>query len=141
MFSYIWPLGLIILSNVFYHICTKSVSPKMDPFASLTVTYLIAAGFSTLFYFVFNKGGNILGECKHINWAVVVLGICIIGLELGNICAYKAGWQISISSIVASAVLAIILIFVGFAFYKEAITLNKVIGIVICLVGLVFINK
>ena len=39
-----------------------------------------------------------------------------------------------------SAFLAIVLIGVGAVLYKEGVTWNKIVGIVICLVGLGFIN-
>lgn len=39
MFSYIWPIGLVVLSNVIYHVCAKSTPETMHPLASLTVTY------------------------------------------------------------------------------------------------------
>ena len=68
-------------------------------------------------------------------------GIAIVGLEVGFIYAYKAGWTVSTASVVQSAFLAVALIAVGFLLYREAITWNKVVGIVICLIGLVFINK
>ncbi len=41
--------------------------------------------------------------------------------------------------IVQSAVLAAILL-VGYFLYHEVFTWNKVVGVVICLIGLVFIN-
>lgn len=75
------------------------------------------------------------------NWAPFVLGLVIVGLEVGWIYAYKAGWQVSTAFIVQSAFLAVILIFVGFLLYHEAITWNKIVGIGICLVGLFFINR
>ena len=43
-------------------------------------------------------------------------------------------------SIVQSAFLAIVLIFIGYFLYREAITWNKLIGVAICLIGLAFIN-
>ena len=46
MFNYIWPIGLAVLSNVVYQICAKSVPSEMNPFASLTITYAVAAIFS-----------------------------------------------------------------------------------------------
>ena len=64
-----------------------------------------------------------------------------MGLEVGFIYAYKAGWPVSTASIVQSAFLAVILLAVGVLFYKEALTVNRVVGLVICLVGLYFINK
>lgn len=140
MFNYIWPLALVVLSNVVYQICAKSVPGEMNPFAALTVTYLVAAVCSLVMYYLIGKGTNIIKEYTKLNWAPFVLGIVIIGLEVGYIYAYKAGWQVSTAQIVQAAFLAVILIFVGYFMYKEAITWNKVVGIVICLVGLGFIN-
>jgi len=75
-----------------------------------------------------------------LSWAPFVLGIEIVGLETGWIYAYKAGWQVSMGFIVQSAVLAVMLLFVGYFLYHEAFTWNKVVGVFICLIGLVFIN-
>ena len=75
-----------------------------------------------------------------LNWAPFVLGVAIVGLEVGFIYAFRAGWQISVAQIVTSAILAVILIFVGYLLYHEAITWNKIVGIVICLAGLILIN-
>ena len=138
--SYVWPMALIVFSNVFYQICAKSVPEKMNPFASLTVTYLVAAAVSAVFYYVLGPGGNLAGEYRKLNWAPLVLGIVIIGLEAGWIYAYKAGWQVSTGFIVQSAFLASVLLLVGFFLYHEALTWNKVAGIVICLIGLIFIK-
>ncbi len=41
MFNYVWPIALVIISNVVYQICAKSVPKEMNPFASLTVTYVV----------------------------------------------------------------------------------------------------
>ena len=140
MFSYVWPLGLVVLSNVFYQICAKAVPDKMNPFASLTITYLVGALASLIMYFALNKGGNIFREYQKTNWAPFVLGLVIVGLEVGYIYAYKAGWPVSVAQIVQAAILAVILIFVGYMLYKEAITWNKIVGIIVCLAGLGLIN-
>ena len=140
MFSYVWPLGLVVLSNVFYQICAKSVPDRMNPFASLTITYVTGAVASLLLYFALNKNGNLLQEYHKTNWAPFVLGLVIVGLEVGYIYAFKAGWPVSTAQIVQAAVLAVLLIFVGYLLYKEAITWNKIVGVVVCLAGLGLIN-
>ena len=141
MFAYIWPILLVVLSNTVYQICAKSVPGGIHPLASLTVTYTVGAVVSAILYFALNREGNLLREYSHLNWAPFALGVVIVGLEVGFIYAYKAGWQVSTASIVQSAFLAVTLIVVGLLLYREAITVNKVIGIVICLIGLFFINK
>lgn len=139
--NYIWPIALVVLANTVYQVCAKSVPDAMNPLASLTITYAVGAAFSLALYLLLNRGGNLLREYSRVNWAPFVLGIAIVGLEVGFIYAYKAGWTVSTASIVQSAFLAVALIAVGFLLYHEAITWNKVVGIVICLIGLVFINK
>ena len=141
MFAYIWPILLVVLSNTVYQICAKSVPEGIHPLASLTVTYAVGTVVSAILYFALNRDGNLLREYSHLNWAPFALGLVIVGLEVGFIYAYKAGWQVSTASIVQSVFLAVTLIAVGLLLYREAITVNKVIGIVICLIGLFFINK
>lgn len=140
MISYIWPIGLAVLSNIVYQICAKSVPEKLNPLASLTVTYIIAAIAAFVLYFCTSKGGNILQDYRSLNWAPFLLGIVIVGLEMGFLSAYKAGWPVSTAQLVQAAILAIFLIFVGFFLYKEAITWNKIAGILVCLAGLGLIN-
>ena len=141
MFSYVWPIALVVLSNVIYHICAKALPAAMNPLASLTVTYLVGAAASATLFCLLNKNASLLKEYAHMNWAPVLLGLAVVGLEMGVICAYKAGWPVSTASIVQSSFLAVALIFVGFFLYREALTWNKVVGILICLVGLGFINR
>lgn len=141
MLSYVWPIALVVVSNTVYQICAKSVPAELDPFAALTVTYLIGAAASAVLYFALNMGGNLLHEIAGVNWSSIVLGIVIVGLETGCIFAYKAGWPVSSMQIAQSAILAVMLILVGFFLYKEEISASKLLGIAICLVGLYFVNR
>ena len=140
MLQYIWPLALVILSNVFYQISAKSVPEAMNPLASLTVTYLVGAVVSLVLYYALNRDADILAEYSRVNWAPFLLGLVIVGLEVGYIYAFKAGWPVSTAQIVQAAFLAVILIFVGRFLYGEAITWNKIAGVVVCLAGLALIN-
>ena len=140
MFAYIWPIALVVLSNTLYQVCAKSVPDGINPLASLTVTYLVGAVVSCTMYYILNRNANLVRELRMLNWAPFVLGVAIVGLEVGFIYAFRAGWQISVAQIVTSAILAVILIFVGYLLYHEAITWNKIVGIVICLAGLILIN-
>ncbi len=135
------PIALIVVSNVFYHICSKSTPQNINPFAALTVTYAIGAAVSALLYFLTNPGVSIVSQYKQLNWSSFVLGIAIVGLEAGTIWMYKAGWDISVGQLVHSSILAVCLIAVGYFCYHETITLTKAVGILVCLVGLFLINK
>lgn len=140
MWSYIWPIGLVILSNTVYQICAKKAPEGMNPFAMLTIVYLVSAAFSFVLFFVLNKGGNLIAEYSKINWVPFVFGLVLVGLETGFVYAYKAGWQVNTAQIVQSAFLAAVLIAVGALLFHEAVTWNKIVGVAICVVGLVFVN-
>ena len=139
--SYIWPIALVVFSNVVYQICAKSVPREMDTMASMTVTYLVGAACSAALFFLMNRGGSLLQEYGKMNAAPVLLGISVVGLEVGFLYAYKVGWPVSTASTVQSAFLAIALLAVGALLCHEVITLNKVIGVAVCLVGLYILNR
>ena len=141
MIDFIWPMALIVLSNTVYQICSKSIAPDVHPLASVAVTYIVGAATATVLYFVLSKGGNIIKEFSHLNWASYVLGLVVVGLEVGFLFAYRAGWQVNTAATVQGAFLAISLIIVGYVLFKEPVNASKLIGVVFCLVGIYFINR
>lgn len=139
--SLYWPIILAVFSDIFYQVCAKSTPKNLNPFASLTISYLIGAVVSGIIYFFVSGGQNIITEWRNINWTTFILGIAIVGLEAGSIYMYKAGWNINTGYIVKSLILAIALIAVGYFLYKESVSMTKVVGIILCLFGLFLINK
>ena len=140
MWSMLYPILIIVLSNVLYNVCTKSTPSEVNAFATLSITYLIAAVVSFATFFITSKDKNIIAEFSKTNWTAFVLGVVIIGLELGYILAYRNGWAMNTASVTANITLAVALIFVSMIFYKESITLKQVAGIVLCGGGLVLVN-
>ncbi len=136
-----FPIALIVVSNIFYHVCAKSSPSRMDPFALLVVAYVMCAIISLIMYFITNQGGNLIREFSYTNWTVIVMGLAIVGLEAGNIFMYRVGWNINTGYLLHSAIFAVALLLVGYLIYKEAITVNKVLGVLACMAGIYFINK
>ena len=138
---YIFSIVIIVASNVLYNLCQKATPQKVNPFIALFVTYITAA-ILTICTFHFSKGDKgFFQSLGDLNWTSVVLGFSILGLEFGYIMAYRAGWNISIGSLVANIILAVILIPIGILFFKEGFEVNKIFGAVFCIIGLVLINK
>ena len=140
MVSYVWPIALVVLSNTLYQICAKSIPGGMNPFATLTVTYVVGAMASGVLYFALGDGTGLWQEYAKLNWAPFILGLVIVGLEVGWIYAYKVGWPVSTAFIVQSAILAGFLLLVGYLLYHEPLAWNKIAGVVICLIGLYVMN-
>lgn len=118
----------------------KSMPNDVNPFGALMITYLVAAIISAII-FVYMVGPSDVGvEISKINWTSVILALAIVGLEVGYVFVYRAGWAVSTASVVANIGLACVLIFVGYFLYKENVSANQIVGIVVCMFGLVLIN-
>ena len=139
--SMIWPIALVVFSNIVYQLCAKGVPKDMDAMASMTITYLVGAACSAVMFFVMNRNGSLLQEYAKVNWAPIFLGISVVGLEIGFIYAYKNGWPVSTASIVQSAFLSVALLLVGALLYHEQISVSKIVSGGFCLVGLFFLNR
>ena len=140
MWNYLWPALLIVGSNVAYHMVSKGTPTQVNPFASLLVTYLTGAVTVFLLYFV-TAGGHSLKESLHqINWTSYALGFAIVGLEVGYLCLYRAGWNISVGPLVCNIALAVVLLGIGGLVYREALGPKQVVGALLCLGGLAMIN-
>lgn len=138
---YVLSIGIIVFSNILYHISQKSTPAKINPFVPLLATYLVAAGLTLIALFLYKGDEGVLESIKSLNWTSVLLGFSILGLEFGYLMAYRAGWNISIGSLVANISLALMLIPVGILLYKETFEINKIFGAVLCIAGLLMINR
>lgn len=141
MLSYLWPLFLVIISNTVYNICAKSTPQNIQPFASLTLTYLFSAGISLVLFFVFSEDKNLLAEMSKANWATFLLGGVLVLLEAGWIYMYRAGWKVSVGSLVANIGLACTLLLIGVLFYKEVLTVRQLAGILLCMASMFLLAK
>jgi len=80
---------------------------------------------------------NGLGQ---LNWASIGLAFAIVGLEVGFILVYRAGWNISIAAIVVNVAVTVLLVPVGILLFSEKLSAMNYVGIVVCIAGLVMAN-
>lgn len=141
MFMYVFSIVLVVASNVLYNLMQKFTPPKANPFSALLVTYLTAALITAAALWASKPERGFFHSFKDLNWTSIALGVAIIGLEFGYLMVYRSGWKISVGSLVANIALAVILIPVGVFFFKEGFGTNKIIGAILCILGLIMINK
>lgn len=110
----------------------------MDPFVGLSATYAVALIGSILLSIVtqwtfFNQQKFTFTKYN------LLLGLIIIGVEGGYMLMYRAGWPISKASITVNIILAIVLVMVGAIIFHEPINIKKIIGIILCILGILFL--
>jgi len=137
---YYFSIFLVVASNIFYHLSQKSTPSGVNPIHSLIVTYATAIVCSLLILPFYPSKESFLVSLGKLNWASIVLGISIVGLELGFLLAYRAGWNIGLAQFFATVLITLLLIPIGMFFFQEKITMVNIIGILLCLGGFILIN-
>lgn len=140
MFSTWWPLLLVVASSVGYQVGLKEVSGVGDPMASLLVTYLAASLVSFVLYFFQALGKeSFFRGVLSVNASAMGVGLSIVGIEMGSLFMYRAGWPVNVAFVVANSLIVAALMLTGFLLYKEKLTLRQLIGVGISLAGILCI--
>src|SRR5215510_14582678 len=141
MRSHFLPIAMIILGGALYHVGQKSVPRAVNPFAAIIIAYVIGISLGVVGLAFDRSGGSLLDSVKDSNWAVVALGAGALIIEVGFLLAYRAGWNVSVASVITTICVAAILAPVGMFVFKEHLSLRSAAGTVCCLLGLYLIMK
>ena len=131
--------SLAAISTVLYNLFQKITPQGANPALALAVTYAVAF-FAALALFAFFPSSNLSASFQKLNWVSFALGLAIAGLEVGTLLAYRAGWELSLLGITVNVVGSLILVTLGVVFFREKLTFTNVLGILVCIAGLVMIN-
>lgn len=131
---------IAICSTMLYHITIKFTPADVNPALSLIVTYLTAILLCVILFFFFPLKTGFVDGLKKLNWASFGLAFALVGLEVGFILIYRAGWNISMAAIVVNAVVTVLLVPVGIMLFSEKLSAMNYFGIFVCIAGLVMVN-
>ena len=137
---YFTSLIITIISAMMYHVFLKKISPDVNPFISLIVTYLGAIIISIVLYFIFPGSKNGLPVFNNLNCYSYLLGIPIVGVEVGYLLIYRTGWPLAIASPLITTITSAFLLLISIFIFKDDISTYKILGICFCVIGVVFIS-
>jgi len=141
MKSFYLPILLAIGGGVLYHLAQKSIPKDAHPLSALFVAYLTSVAAVLLCLFLFPAEGSFLATLKKTNWAMFAVGIGAAAIEIGFLLAYRTGWNISTAGLIVNAAIAVMLIPVGLVLFKEQLSPLNLVGILLCIVGLLCLSK
>jgi drug/metabolite transporter (DMT)-like permease len=140
MFLFYFSITLAIASSALYHFVAKSTPSNVNFTVSLLVTYAVAFVVTLLGFFFFPATNGITTELRQLNWASIGLAIAIVGIEFGFLLTYRAGWNLGIAAVLVNVVASLILVPVAVLVFKDRVSWVNILGILVCLVGLVMLN-
>jgi len=139
----IWIIFMVVAVNTFYHGCirAKSAHAHVDPFVSLTVSYLVAAVLSALLFFITTGRKDIISEVGKVHWISFAFGFAIVSLELVYLWVYRTGIVVNVDLLITNIGLACVLLTIGVLIYQGAVSSRQVVGILLCISGVFFMNR
>ena len=140
MFLFYFSIALAIASSAFYHFVAKSTPSNVNFTVSLLVTYAVAFVVTLLGFFFFPAKNGVIAEIKLLNWASIGLAIAVVGIEFGFLLTYRSGWNLGIAAVLVNVVASLILVPVAIFIFKDEISWVNILGILVCLAGLVMLN-
>jgi len=133
-------ISLTIFANIGYHICQKAIRSQADPICSLIVTYFVALVVCAVVFLSTRRGLNFPDALREIGWATYALGVAIVLLEMGFLLAYRVGWDLSIAVLYSNVSVALLLLPIGTVFFREPLSLRRLVGIVLALVAIFLLS-
>lgn len=140
MFLFYFSITLAICSSALYHFVAKSTPANVNFSVSLLVTYAVALGVTLVVTLLFPADNGFVAKLKNLNWASFMLAIAIVGIEFGFLLTYRAGWNLGIAAVLVNVVASLILLPVAIFLFKDKISWVNIVGIFVCLVGLIMLN-
>jgi uncharacterized membrane protein len=141
MFLFYSSMSMVIFSVLLYHIFQKTTSSSVNPLLALGVTFGVASLICLAVFALYPRTVGLLESFRQLNWASFALAFAIVGIDVGFLIAYRAGWNISLGAIVANTTATLLLLPIGLLFFKEKLSLVNLTGVLVCVLGLLMINK
>ena len=132
------PLFLALGGVVVDHLSQKAVVGDAAPFVVVGLAY--AVGLVTCVAVVLASGTPV-GETLRSAWRPAVgIGLGALTIEVGFLLAYRSGWLLSTAGLLVNVAAALVLLVVGLAFFREALTVQQWIGVAACMIGLALLT-
>ncbi len=140
MFLFYFSITLAVASSVLYHFSQKATPADVNPAVAIMATYAVALCLTGIVAFFIPTKIGFLAELRQLNWASYLLAFSIVGLEIGYLLVYRAGWNVGIAAVLVNVVASFLLVPVALIVFKQQLSRINIIGILVCLAGLVMLN-
>ena len=140
MTLFVISISVAVLSSTMYHLFVKSIPPDANPALALIVTYALSLLQCLVLLLFLPLKTSIIDAFRQLNWASFALSFAPVGLEVGFLFAYRSGWNISVAAIFVHATVTLFLVPIGMLMFKEKLSPTNMIGILVCVIGIVMVN-
>ena len=139
--TYFFPPILVVLGMMIYQVSQKTTNENANPFVVVIMAYVIGILACIGGYFLIPKqDAASLPMVKTAIWSALGIGLGAAAIEIGFMLAYRAGWNVNILPLSVTVAGAVLLVPVGLFAFRESLSIEKALGILLCIGGLVLIT-
>ena len=130
---FVFALLLAVAGSVLYHLAIKQVPQAVNPFFSLAVSYGLAMLMCLAGMWWLPDGER---GAAALNWSCLGVALGILGIELGFLMAYRAGWNLGYAALSSNVLSTALLLPLGWWLFREQPSLGRLGGLGLSLAGL-----
>jgi len=134
------PIALIVISNVAYHVGQKAVPKAAHPLVATLAMYVVAL-LTTLALLPFLGPASWRGSGAVAHWSIGLVGLGIVGIEVGFLLAYRSGWPLATTAVTATTLVALALAPIGVLLFREPLSAPRVAGLLLAISGLWLLGR
>lgn len=129
---YLAALMLAVAGSIIYHLSIKQVPAGVNPFLALAISYGLAM-LVCLAALPLAVGSRSLSA---MDWSTAGVALGILGIELGFLLAYRAGWSMGVAGLSSTVLSTLLLLPLGYWLFRETLSLPRLAGAGLSLTGL-----
>ena len=135
------PIALVVCSTVIYQLGQRAIPALSNALVATVGAYVVAMSGALALMPFLARGMTAETSWRSLNYGTLLVGLGALGIEIGFLLAYRAGWAISNVSMTANAMVAVALLLIGAIAFREPITAARGAGIALCLAGLWLVTR
>jgi drug/metabolite transporter (DMT)-like permease len=128
-----FPIALIIAAQVGYQLAQRAMPAGANPFTVIAIAYLLGIiACAVLAPGVGRPIGFVdAGLLKH--WPIWGLAASVVGIELGYLLAYRAGWALATTTGIGYTATMVLVAVIGATCFSEGMSARRAAGLVMAI--------
>ena len=135
-----FPVVLVIVSAVVYHLAQRSLGGAASPWPVLALAYAVALALAVTLGVLAGDGLPRLPD-RADRTAALLIGLGALGVEAGFFLAYRAGWPLASASVLGNMIVTVILATIGVLVFGEQLSPSRGFGIALALLGALLLMR
>jgi drug/metabolite transporter (DMT)-like permease len=135
MIAKVLTIGLVVASLDGYQLAQRTMPTGANPFTVVAVAYLLGIIACAFLAPTVGKpiGPDDIALLKQ--WPIWVLAGSVVGIEIGYLLAYRAGWPLATTTGVTYTSTMVLLAVIGANFFSEGISPRRAVGLALAMGG------